>query len=217
MKILKEKYLNENNMEINIVCVGDGIDEKKALFKLCEEINDDNGYSNNNINNKGNENYNKQYILNKKFIQVIDNPSITSILLQLKFIQDNIIKILEGKFCLYKMELKMDIDQKIQIDCKAIPTKQDKKKFKKKKFYNENTNNNKINDIDYFDNYDYYDNDMAVKGFFEYEEEKFDENYESENIDNNNKKFFIKGGNRKIIKNNTKKENHFLGLKRGLQ
>ena len=85
-KVIKDIYYEEteNNIletaiDLNVLSIGDGEDEKKAVFKL----------------NKNKFNFCQN--LQSKFIRMIDYPSASSIIMQLEYLQNNMSEILHRK------------------------------------------------------------------------------------------------------------------------
>lgn len=230
MKVIKDKYKNEKNKildennfvtELNVVCIGDGEDEKKALFKLNSDINNS---FNNNVNVNGNnsikENNKQSFFVNKKFIQVIESPSITSILLQLKYIQDNIDRFInDNNNTLYKMMLEIK-NQSIQINCSSSSsiTQKNFNYYNKKNNYNNHYKKLILKSEELLDgiNYKNLNNNQALFSFLKKENEKKRnnlENYNNFNEDN----FFNLGDKNKNIRKNIKKYQFCLGRKRLLK
>lgn len=204
IKIIKEKYLNESNIVLNIICIGDGLDEKKALFNSSSLL--------------GN---NMKYSIRAKFIQVIDSPSVTSIILQLKYIQENISKIKNENKKLFQMMLEIK-NQSIQIKCVSYLLQEKNVSTKRKKI------NKDINNID----------KLMSKNFFNSinNENEIKEKEDKDDIDvklftNNNEneavlpkrlyKFFnypfFKLNNNKKRNNPNKRLKLFLGIKHDLK
>ena len=119
-KVIKDIYgeenesENENNIcetsiDLNVLSIGDGEDEKKAVFKL----------------NKNKFNFCQN--LQSKFIRMIDYPSASSIIIQLEYLQDNIKEILNSNKTIYKMIIEI-VNGTAQIKC--VPKKKKNKKDK---------------------------------------------------------------------------------------
>ena len=70
-KAIKELYKNDINIDLNVISIGDGIEEKEAVFNLTK-----------------NTEFNKK--IKPKYINMISFPSASSIILQLKYLNDNI-------------------------------------------------------------------------------------------------------------------------------
>lgn len=89
--------------EIKAVIIGDGLDEKKAVFRLKKET--------------------KFTQLTTKFIQMILFPSAASIILELKYIEQNFVNILaERNKSMYKMVIEIK-NNTVQIKCVALKKK----------------------------------------------------------------------------------------------
>ena len=121
-KVIKDMYgeenenesENENNIcetsiDLNVLSIGDGEDEKKAVFKL----------------NKNKFNFCQN--LQSKFIRMIDYPSASSIIIQLEYLQNNIKEILNSNKTIYKMIIEI-VNGTAQIKC--VPKKKKNKKDK---------------------------------------------------------------------------------------
>ena len=155
-KVIKELYKNDLNFDLNVISIGDSNKEKKAVFNLS----------------KSNE-FNK---VNIKFINMISFPSAASIILQLKYLNDNINDMILSNKSLYKMIIQIKND-KAEINC--ISPKKVKNEDILKKYLNKNDivkfnntfclNQNKefINE-NYNDEFIYYNKeDENVKQFLE--------------------------------------------------
>ena len=142
-KVINDFYFQvpENSINLNVISIGDGDDEKKAVFKL----NKDNFYLCQN--------------LDKKFIRMISNPSAASIEKQLQFLCENIENIIQNE---NNKSFKMSID--LVNGCskvKCLPTKiknlkkKENKKIEKLECDNVNLlNNSEKNDFLFFDEID---------------------------------------------------------------
>ena len=114
-KAVNEIYSTENteneeglNLELNVIGVGDGTDEKKATFSL----------------NKNKNRFNFCQNIKAKFVKMIDKPSASAIILQLEYLLNNINTIIESNKTLYIMNIEMN-NGCTQVKC--IPKK---KKYK---------------------------------------------------------------------------------------
>ena len=114
-KAIKELYKNDLNFDLNVISIGDSNKEKKAVFNLS----------------KSNE-FNK---VNIKFINTISFPSAASIILQLKYLNDNINDMISSNKSLYKMIIQIKND-KAEINC--ISPKKIKNEDILKKYLNKN-------------------------------------------------------------------------------
>ena len=141
-KVVNEKYNEEKNeqnelelnLELNIIAIGDGADEKKAVFSLNQNKNKFNFCQN----------------IRPKFIRMIDYPSASAIILQLKYLLNNINAIKESNKTIYIMNIEMD-NGCSKVKC--IPKKKKYKIDKIKKIsysYEKNKNSNVIDDKDDF-------------------------------------------------------------------
>ena len=177
---LKE-YINENNIletaiDLNVLSIGDGEDEKKAVFKL----------------NKNKFNFCQN--LQSKFIRMIDYPSASSIIMQLEYLQNNMSEILHSNKNIYKMVIEI-VNGTTQIKC--IPKKKKNKNdklnllydFKKKINCEENKQTENEEDIFLFNNFNDFENDeLANNRLFGYLES--DEDMLRRNLFLGKKKFF---------------------------
>ena len=141
-KVVNEKYNEEKNeqnelelnLELNVIAIGDGADEKKAVFSLNQNKNKFNFCQN----------------IRPKFIRMIDYPSASAIILQLKYLLNNINAIKESNKTIYIMNIEMD-NGCSKVKC--IPKKKKYKIDKIKKIsysYEKKKNSNVIDDKDDF-------------------------------------------------------------------
>ena len=171
-KVIKDLYSeeNENNIietaiDLNVLSIGDGNDEKKAVFKL----------------NKNKFNFCQN--LQSKFIRMIDYPSASSIIIQLEYLNNNMNEILKSNKNLYKMIIEI-VNGSTQIKC--IPKKKKNKidklnlisssyDFKKKLNCDENKTNEIEEDISLFNHFNDFENDELVSnklyGYLENDED----------------------------------------------
>ena len=97
-KAVNDMYSQENteneeglNLELNVIGVGDGADEKNAVFSL----------------NKNKNRFNFCQNIKSKFVKMIDKPSASAIILQLEYLLTNINTIIESNKTLYVMNIEM--------------------------------------------------------------------------------------------------------------
>lgn len=182
-KVIKDIYYEEteNNIletaiDLNVLSIGDGEDEKKAVFKL----------------NKNKFNFCQN--LQSKFIRMIDYPSASSIIMQLEYLQNNMSEILHSNKNIYKMVIEI-VNGTTQIKC--IPKKKKNKNdklnllydFKKKVNCEENKQSENEEDIFLFNNFNDFENDeLANNRLFGYLES--DEDMLRRNLFLGKKKFF---------------------------
>ena len=136
--IYNEEKSEENeaelNLELNVIAIGDGIDEKKAVFSL----------------NKNKPKFNFCQNIRSKFIRMIDSPSASAINLQLQFLLKNMNSIRESNKNIYVMNIEME------NGCSKVKCIPKKKKYKIDKIkiisnsYEKNKNLNVIDDKDDF-------------------------------------------------------------------
>jgi hypothetical protein len=98
-KAIKELYKNDINIDLNVISIGDGIEEKEAVFNLTK-----------------NTEFNKK--IKPKYINMISFPSASSIILQLKYLNDNINDIISSNQPIYKMVIQIKNDN-VEINCVA--------------------------------------------------------------------------------------------------
>lgn len=121
-KVIGEMYfstVSETSVNLDVISIGDGADEKKAVFKL----------------NKNN--FDSCQNLTKKFIRMISNPSAGSIIKQLEFLQENIENILNNENSNFKMVIEL-VNGCSKVNC--VPTKnknlrKKENKIKKKEIF----------------------------------------------------------------------------------
>ena len=136
--IYNEEKSEENeaelNLELNVIAIGDGFDEKKAVFSL----------------NKNKHKFNFCQNIRSKFIRMIDSPSASAIILQLQFLLKNMNSIRESNKNIYVMNIEME------NGCSKVKCIPKKKKYKIDKIkiisnsYEKNKNLNVIDDKDDF-------------------------------------------------------------------
>ena len=147
-KAIKELYKDDINIDLNVISIGDGIEEKEAVFNLTKNIE-----------------FNKK--IKPKYIKMISFPSVSSIILQLKYLNDNINDIILSNQSIYKMVIQIKNDN-VKINCVAQKKKKNENILIKnnnyfcldRMFINENYNDalfyyifeEKENNKDYFGN-----------------------------------------------------------------
>ena len=97
-KVIDELYEDDLFYDLNVISIGDGKEEKKAVFNLAKDL--------------------KLRKLRTKFIRMISFPSAASIVLQLKYLNNNINEMIFDENSIYKMSIKFN-NKKVEIDCKA--------------------------------------------------------------------------------------------------
>ena len=168
-KVINDLYYEENNDNVNetyfnlkVISIGDGEDEKRAVFKL----------------NKSKFNFCQN--LQSKFIRMIDYPSASSIIIQLEYLQNNINDIVNSNSEIYKMIIEI-LNGTAQIKC--IPKKKNAKvenikniknnsspyifNKKVKKVSNENIENENEEDIFFINYMNEYDESIN-SNFYDY-------------------------------------------------
>ena len=165
-KVIKDLYGEENesniieaNIDLNVLSIGDGEDEKKAVFKLSKSK------------------FNFCQNLQSKFIRMIDYPSASSIIIQLEYLQNNINEVLNSNKTTYKMVIEI-VNGTTQIKC--IPKKKKKSKIdkqnlislkdiKKKLITEENKEQEKEEELFLSPNFnDFEEDELAGKNLFGY-------------------------------------------------
>jgi hypothetical protein len=115
-KVIKEIYKNDlTYTELNIISIGDGNEEKKAVFSLSK------------INN-----FHK---INQKFIRCVSYPSAATIILQLNYLNNNLNNMVFENNSIYKMSIEFKND-KPEIKC--ISSKKNKNEDILKNYLNDN-------------------------------------------------------------------------------
>lgn len=109
-------YSLEGNNTLNVLSIGDGDEEKKALFKLNKNPTNNSCLS---------------YLLKTKFIQMISYPSATSIIMQLQYLKNNIHKLVLTDKSYFKMKIEL-INNTAQIKCVSISKKNKKSQSENK-------------------------------------------------------------------------------------
>ena len=155
-KVIIDMYKNDINSDLNVISVGDSNEEKKAVFNLAK--------------------INEFRKINPKFIHMISFPSAASIILQLKYLNNNINNIIFDNKSIYKMIIQIKNDN-VEINCISSTNKKNEDIFKKylnkkdsekrsinnlnikRKFINEN-NNDKLLYFKKEDKKDKLDNNM---------------------------------------------------------
>ena len=97
-KVIEELYEDDLFYDLNVISIGDGKEEKKAVYNLAKDL--------------------KLRKLRTKFIRMISFPSAASIVLQLKYLNNNINEMILDENSIYKMSIKFN-NKKVEIDCKA--------------------------------------------------------------------------------------------------
>jgi len=118
-KVIEEMYGEDVFFDLNVISIGDGKEEKKAVFNLAKNF--------------------KFRKLRAKFIRMISFPSAASIILQLKYLNDNLNEMILDENSIFKMSIKFK-NNNVEIDCKS-------KKDKNCNELGENNYLNQINDI----------------------------------------------------------------------
>ena len=96
-KVIKDIYKDDlTYSELNIISIGDGNEEKKAVFSLSQ--------------------FNNFHKINQKFIRFISYPSAATIILQLNYLNSNLNNIIFGNNSIFKMVIEFKND-KPEIKC----------------------------------------------------------------------------------------------------
>ena len=107
-KVINDLY--KNDLDLNVISIGDSNEEKKAVFNLLK--------------------INKFHKITTKFIHMISFPSAASIILQLKYLNDNINNIIFDNKSIYKMIIQIKNDN-VEINCISSTNKKNEDIFKK--------------------------------------------------------------------------------------
>ena len=155
-KAIKELYKNDINIDLNVISIGDGIEEKEAVFNLTK-----------------NTEFNKK--IKPKYINMISFPSASSIILQLKYLNDNINDIILSNQSIYKMVIQIKNDN-VEINCVAQKKKKNENNLIKNNNYfclDRTSINENYNDALFYyileeeeDNKDYFGNKLLKKRLF---------------------------------------------------
>ena len=155
MYLLKKKknYENEgeSNLELNVISIGDGEDEKKAVFNLTKNKNKFPYFQN----------------IRSKFIRMIDSPSAASIILQLQYLLENMNKIIESNKTIYTMNIDI-VNGSTQVRC--VPKKK-KDKINKIKMISNSYEKKNLNLIDDKNDFFYIKNELE-NDFDNFDEEE---------------------------------------------
>ena len=109
-KVIKDIYKNDlTYTDLNIISIGDGNEEKKAVFSLSK------------INN-----FHK---INQKFIRCISYPSAATIILQLNYLNNNLNNMIYENNTIFKMAIEFKND-KPEIKCISSKKNKDEDNFK---------------------------------------------------------------------------------------
>ena len=96
-KVIKDIYKDDlTYSELNIISIGDGNEEKKAVFSLSQ--------------------FNNFHKINQKFIRFISYPSAATIILQLNYLNSNLNNMIFGNNSIFKMVIEFKND-KPEIKC----------------------------------------------------------------------------------------------------
>jgi hypothetical protein len=155
-KVIKELYKKDINIDLNVISIGDGIEEKEAVFNLTK-----------------NTEFNKK--IKPKYINMISFPSASSIILQLKYLNDNINDIILSNQSIYKMVIQIKNDN-VEINCVAQKKKKNENNLIKNNNYfclDRMSINENYNDALFYyileeeeDNKDYFGNKLLKKRLF---------------------------------------------------
>ena len=89
-KVILEMYKNDLNSDLNVISIGDSKEEKKAVFNLTKFLE-----------------FRK---IHPKFIHMISFPSAASIILQLKYLNDNINNMIIDNNTIFKLNIQINND-----------------------------------------------------------------------------------------------------------
>ena len=126
-QVIEEMYGEDVFFDLNVISLGDGKEEKKAVFNLAKNF--------------------KFRKLRAKFIRMISFPSAASIILQLKYLNDNLNEMIMNEDSTYKMSIKLK-NNNVEIEC--VSKKDKKSKENGEKNYLNQLDNIKLNnDLDF--------------------------------------------------------------------
>ena len=105
-KVINDLYKYDLNYnDLNVISIGDSNEEKKAVFSLSKM-----------------DKFNR---IHPKFIRMISFPTIASIILQLKYLNNNLNNMIFDNNSIFKLGIKF-INNKVEINCVNINSKKNK-------------------------------------------------------------------------------------------
>ena len=158
-KVIIDMYKNDINSDLNVISVGDSNEEKKAVFNLTK--------------------INEFRKINPKFIHMISFPSAASIILQLKYLNDNINNMVTDSNSIFKMSIQIKNDI-AEIICTSPKKKKNDEIIKKY--------NNMLNKTDYIKMNNYIllkNNRKFINDNYDNEYLYYDKEEEKDNLANN--------------------------------
>jgi hypothetical protein len=102
-KVINDLYKNDLNSDLNVISIGDSKEEKKAVFNLTK--------------------IHEFRKIHPKFIHMISFPSAASIILQLKYLNDNINNMIIDNNTIFKLNIQVQNDG-VEIIC-ILPKKKE--------------------------------------------------------------------------------------------
>ena len=106
-KVINDLYKNDLNSDLNVISIGDSKEEKKAVFNLTK--------------------IHEFRKIHPKFIHMISFPSAASIILQLKYLNDNINNMIISNNTIFKLNIQIQNDG-VEIIC-ILPKKKENEKM----------------------------------------------------------------------------------------
>ena len=106
-KVINDRYKNDLNSDLNVISIGDSKEEKKAVFNLTK--------------------IHEFRKIHPKFIHMISFPSAASIILQLKYLNDNINNMIIDNNTIFKLNIQIQNDG-VEIIC-ILPKKKENEKM----------------------------------------------------------------------------------------
>ena len=105
-KVINDLYKHDLSYnDLNVISIGDGNEEKKAVFSLTK--------------------VDKFHRINPKFIHTISFPTSKSIILQMKYLNNNLTNMIYDNSSIFKLGINF-INNKAEINCKSVNSKKNK-------------------------------------------------------------------------------------------
>jgi hypothetical protein len=130
-KVINDLYKNDVNFsDLNVISIGDRNEEKKAVFNLEKII--------------------KFHKIIPKFIRMISFPSAATIILQLKYLKNNLNNMIYETNSIFKLtiQFKNDNPEIICVSPKKIKNEKIIKNYLKEKYFHEENISSYLNEID---------------------------------------------------------------------
>ena len=105
-KVISDLYKNDLKYnDLNVISIGDSNEEKKAVFSLTK--------------------IDKFHKIHPKFIRTISFPTSASIILQMKYLSNNLNNMIFDNNSIFKLDINF-MNNKAEINCKSINSKKNK-------------------------------------------------------------------------------------------